>query len=72
MSSYQITVTDAAGNQIASECVEDGDGVRVNTETVEDLIPSLRTISRYSVLVTPPGGGCTYGWEVDGCMVVLK
>jgi hypothetical protein len=61
MSSYQVTVSDAGGNQIASAGIADGDDVYVNTETVEELIPSLKTMSRYKVTVTPPGGERRYG-----------
>lgn len=72
MSSYQITATDAGGNQIASVRVEDGNDIYVNTETVEELIPALQTISRYTVTVTPPGGKPAYGWEINGHIVVLR
>jgi hypothetical protein len=72
MSTCQITITDVDGNQIASAEIEDGDDVYVNTETVEELIPSLTTICRYKVTVTTPDGGRTYGWEVNGHIVVLR
>jgi len=72
MSSYQITATDADGNQIASACIEDGGDVYVNTETVEEVIPALQTISRYTVMVTPPDGRPAYGWEVNAHIVVLR
>ncbi|MBV9449324.1 MAG: hypothetical protein JO345_25850 [Streptosporangiaceae bacterium] len=56
MSGYQVTVTDSDGNLIASAAIEAGGGVYVNTETVEELIPALKTLSRYRVAVVPPGG----------------
>jgi hypothetical protein len=72
MSSYQVTVTDSGGNQIASADIGAGDGVYVNAETVEELILALKTLSRYTVAVTPPGRRPPYGWDVDGHIIVLR